>query len=179
MKVDFKASSKKNGIHKTQYFPNGSTYKGSFLNNLFDGPGVWRSRFQRYEGMFKEGKFSGSGTLYERELVIYSGQFEKGKYHGCGTCFYKNSSYSGEFVNGRRQGNGIYISCNGESYDGQFFADKKNGKGIEKTILDMYIGDFVDNYRHGIGVLTTKSRKFSGSFFEGSAYSGEWCDLDE
>jgi hypothetical protein len=46
----------------------------------------------RYEGEFKDGKYSGRGTFYFANGSVYEGEYENGRYHGQGTFTYANGS---------------------------------------------------------------------------------------
>ena len=55
--------------------PDGSSYKGTFKNNLQDGVGTFMfTDGRKYVGHFKDNMFEGEGELYRPDSV-YLGEF--------------------------------------------------------------------------------------------------------
>ena len=77
-----------------------------------------------YIGEYKDGEYSGEGTLYyETGAVKYEGEFKNGSYHGNGTLYHENGevAYEGEFKNGKYHGKGTLYYDNGEvKFKGKF-----------------------------------------------------------
>ena len=66
----------------------GSTYTGSFKNNLRDGYGKnMLQTLEAYQGQYKEGKTEGYGLYLYPNNDVFDGQFKDGKKSGEG--FYK------------------------------------------------------------------------------------------
>jgi hypothetical protein len=51
----------KNGIGKLTFYGSGKSYKGEFLNNVYEGFGSEKCKEYQYHGYFKYGKFDGIG----------------------------------------------------------------------------------------------------------------------
>ena len=69
-------------------FPDGSTYKGSFKNDIIDGFGIfeWRHYGHRYEGNWKDGLMEGGGEFYHTTGRKIKGSFIN-NYHNFGGMF--------------------------------------------------------------------------------------------
>lgn len=98
----------------------GNKYTGEFVNNLFNGKGVyWFSDGDYYNGTFKNGVPEGWGVyvfLPANKLNghKYIGDFENGRAHGRGTIFFQNGAiYAGQFVAGLPDGSGLYLDKEG------------------------------------------------------------------
>ncbi len=144
-----------------------------------------------YDGMWKNGKWHGRGTISGKDdSIIYDGDFVHGNFQGWGTYFFKNGDwYSGEWKENMMHGVGTYTDKNGSFYDGQWKQNKRHGKGkLHHWSGYIYVGDFYKNQRHGRGVLTTSDGLcYDGHFKEnyidgrgickyadGSEYEGGW-----
>ncbi len=130
---------------------NGICLKGNCKN----GYGEQVSEAGKYTGNFKDGKFSGIGTLYLKTGGVYSGQFLNNKKHGGGSQRWTdNSYYNGQWVNGHIQGEGVMIYPDKGRYEGQWLADKRHGVG---TMLypngDKYVGVWRNNAPTGEGKM--------------------------
>lgn len=70
-----------------------------------------------YEGNYKGGNYSGTGTLYGGcGTLWYQGEFENGKFHGEGTLYYPFTGiakYKGKFSRGKADGEGVIYNENG------------------------------------------------------------------
>lgn len=87
-----------------------------------------------YSGEYKEGDYSGKGTLYGNcGTLWYQGEFKKGMYHGEGTIYYALTGivqYDGEFREGKMDGEGSLYNTDGSlrkkgSFDNELI-DKEN-----------------------------------------------------
>ena len=65
------------------------TYKGQWVNDKLNGQGTYTDDFSSYEGEFKDGEYSGQGTLITKRkgevTCTYTGHFLYGKKSGKGT----------------------------------------------------------------------------------------------
>lgn len=94
--------------------PDGSEYRGTYLNDMKHGNGILRYR-------------NGS---------IYTGEFAKGLEHGRGTIDYENGSkFDGKFRFGKRDGPGVFKTQQGEP-DRRTFRDLEAYE-IEKPMVEM------------------------------------------
>ena len=83
---------------------NGETFEGRWKNDKRNGHGEWRDEAGRpiYVGEFKEGKFSGSGTIYYADGSNYAGGLLDDKFHGEGIMTWADGSvYKGNFEAGK------------------------------------------------------------------------------
>ena len=103
-------------------YAGGSTYEGDFNDEkMKDGTGkyVWMEAGEEdeepkekavYEGQYKDGKRTGTGTMRYPNKDEYTGEWKENKMHGTGTYKYAktNDIYSGTFVDGLKEGEGCY-----------------------------------------------------------------------
>lgn len=97
-----------NGKGRMQY-EDGSQYEGQFRNGVQEGYGVYKTATMKYEGTWKGGLMSGSGSA-----VWYS---EKGEVL---------SKYTGQYDAGKKHGFGQYEGKKGKLLRGQWFEGKFN-----------------------------------------------------
>ncbi|TAF33630.1 MAG: hypothetical protein EAZ57_05265 [Cytophagales bacterium] len=120
-----------------------------------NGTGEQVSEVGKYVGKFKDGKFSGEGTLYLKSGGVYTGQFLNNKKHGSGSQRWSDQSYyNGQWVHGHIQGEGVMIYADKSRYEGQWLADKRHGVG---SMLypngDKYVGIWRNNAPSGEGKM--------------------------
>ena len=92
-------------------FSNGSEYKGTFVNNSFEGFGVFYYRNgEVYEGGFKNGLKHGFGRYIYSNNSEFLGYFEEDLQNGMGLIKnLKNSSkFFGKWAKGLKEGKCIY-----------------------------------------------------------------------
>ena len=143
--------------------------------NCDNGKGIMLLPYGKYFGEFKEGKFSGQGTLELKDGSKYIGEFKDGNMHGTGkeilhTTDEKDSffEYVGEYSKNLRSGKGTLTYPNGDKYIGDFKNGKFNGKGsFNYANGGKYVGDFKSGEFNGKGTLTN---------FIGDTYIGEFKD---
>ena len=82
---------KKNG-HGEIVFKNNDKYKGTFINNKFNGKGIyiWHEINKEYNGNFVDGKMHGNGILKWGGYMYYKGGFNNGIKEGKGEIGYIN-----------------------------------------------------------------------------------------
>lgn len=82
----------------------------------------------KYDGMFKDGKYHGTGTYYVSNRKIYSGEWNEGKRCGKGTSYGVNEQikYEGDWENDRMSGVGrLYDDTGNIKYEGEFLDGKE------------------------------------------------------
>jgi hypothetical protein len=157
---------------------NMTNYKGSFVNNLFDGQGRLH-KFGKFEyiGQFKAGQFEGIGSLESFELKTkFEGEFKNGKKHGQGVLIKLSGSeeFRGTFVQGQFTGKGVHIrKSSGLQYEGNF----ENGWIISPCKITyqngrVYTGEIEQRQPHGKGTM----RFPNGDVYSGKFDTGEMVD---
>lgn len=156
-----------NMINGTVRSPNGDLYKGEFVNNLYEGQGMFKCRQFIYNGQFKAGQADGYGVYNYTDDNSYAGGVLAGKLSGWGVyTFADGERYEGMFANG----DGLHGECIVNFKDRSFFVgnclkfERKSGTFYYHH-KEKYEGDFLDNYRHGVGTHTTVN---------GDEYQGFW-----
>lgn len=152
-----------------------TSYTGTFVNDLYEGKGILQlpasysdnplmNMSNKYEGMFKAGKYEGEGVLTEKGKPVYYGQFKNGLFHGKGRFQLPedNLFYEGDFIDGLFEGAGIMYYRKGAEkktiFDGNFKNGKKQGKGkqyIEILALKnmRLVGEWTEGELKGTGTL--------------------------
>ena len=106
----------------TRLLPDGRSYWGGLRRDRFEGFGVLLSENERerYEGGFRRGKKSGSGTFYYANGDVFRGQFEDDAPHGEGEFVFANGgSVQGVWKRGRLwQGSGNFTVSSGARFAG-------------------------------------------------------------
>ena len=118
---------KKNGKGKITWRDN-SYYEGDFVNNYYEGYGVYIMVNKRkgYLGQWKEGKMHGYGVFFWGDGRSYKGYYETDKKHGYGIYSGKNNlRYEGKFKRGKQYGMGRIINEKGEKQLGLYLKGKK------------------------------------------------------
>ena len=158
-----------------------------FLNNKFIYNGTWNiscqkdgwgilidSNGNKYEGGWKNDKFSGYGRLISINGNWYQGKFNNGLIDGNGKYHDEKITYVGNFKNNLFEGFGQEICTNEYIYEGNYKNGKKDGYG--KIIFNdnnFYEGNFLKNKFHGKGIFKwTDGRKYNGNWVE-NKMSGE------
>lgn len=124
----------------------------------------------RYEGIFRNGKFNRHGKYTFANGDEYTGGFWNGEFHRQGEMIYANGDkYVGEYKKGKFHGQGIFTYANGDKYEGEFKDGNYHNHG---TILynngDRYYGEFKDGKYDGYGTLIyANGDKYEGEFIEG------------
>lgn len=92
----------------TQIASNGSTYKGSWIND----------------------EFHGVGTMKFVDGAIYTGDWVKGERHGRGTMTYHSGNvYEGGWLHDKKHGEGKATFLNGDVFHGAYEDDRRHGLG--------------------------------------------------
>lgn len=92
-----------------QISPNGSNYKGEYVNDQFHGRGAFK---------FVDG-------------ATYEGEWSYGLRHGYGTMTYKTGNvYEGCWKEDKKHGQGKAIFLNGDTFTGSYLSDRRDGDGL-------------------------------------------------
>jgi hypothetical protein len=161
----------------TYLFKDGSTYGGSFLNNLPHGYG--RQQYKNgnvYEGYWVQGKKSGQGVFTFASGNVFNGQFEKDVIKGSGRMFYKNGVvYNGQWAFNKPHGQGVYVFADQQQYEGDFVSGyfEGNGKYRHKD-GSTFTGKWQKHAKEGQGILVRKDgRSFRQTYHQNRLISDE------
>ena len=142
-------------------------YKGQFLNDVFNGDGIYKYGETTYEGKFLNGVFHGKGKITYPDGKIYQGDWKDGKANGRGTATAVNGDiYVGDWKDSKKHGKGKETSPDGSIYEGDWKKGYKDGKGVFKWDGSIYQGDFRADKFNGKGKAT----------YDGKTYEGDWVD---
>ena len=86
---------------------------------------------------------------------VYDGMWKDNKYHGRGTITMGSGmKYSGDWVEGKRCGDGVIRYPGGQVYDGKWANNKKNGWGTMTNGNGFkFVGTFKDDLVEGPGAF--------------------------
>ncbi|TGN20518.1 MORN repeat-containing protein [Leptospira idonii] len=132
-------------------FPNGSEYKGKFLNGEFSGEGILdKCDGLRIDGIFENG-YARQGTILFHDGSRYRGYLAKNIPSGYGMWVSSNKKlvYEGDFVNGQKNGYGLIESDEGEIWQGSFKDDLLNGNALYKNSRYSLTGTWKNGERIG------------------------------
>lgn len=89
-----------------------------------------RTVHHSYKGTFWNGRFHGPGRLSYRDGAFFQGQWVQGQLQGQGEHLDAlGNRYEGAFVDGQPHGQGIYRSAEGWVYEGTFKNGQRHGDG--------------------------------------------------
>eukprot|EP00002_Diphylleia_rotans_P036525 TRINITY_DN8058_c0_g2_i1.p1 TRINITY_DN8058_c0_g2~~TRINITY_DN8058_c0_g2_i1.p1 ORF type:complete len:345 (+),score=57.84 TRINITY_DN8058_c0_g2_i1:49-1083(+) len=170
------------------------TYKGTWLQNLKHGFGVYKwADGRQYIGEWSRNRMSGVGIYTwpssRKEKKSQSSTLSKSKTRSSSKAV---NSYQGQWENDRMHGWGRYEWSDGRYYEGQWDSGCMSGHGTYKWPNGRFIkGNFLNDVLHGKGLLFDSD----GSFYYGdwesgrksgygkiiwedgfSSYSGQWQD---
>ncbi|WP_082221468.1 MORN repeat-containing protein [Herbaspirillum chlorophenolicum] len=145
------------------------TWDGECVNGMAEGKGTvtWFNNgvySQRFVGVMKEGKRSGTGDYYWANGDHYSGQFSNDDRTGKGEYRWGNGDrYSGNFLRGQRDGvSTTYVFANGDRFDGE----QRNSSFINGNLVNSsgeVIASFIDGKRYNRSNPNNSSASSSGS----------------
>jgi hypothetical protein len=121
---------KPHGHGTMNYFEDGRTYVGSWVNGTRQGRGevTWPSG-SRFEGEIKNDMKNGQGKHRSADGSVYSGLFQDNKMHGHGVYTWPSGHrYEGQWENGKRHGHGVEVEPDGGRYSGTWSEDEKHGE---------------------------------------------------
>ena len=166
----------------TEYsISNETVYQGLWKNDKYNGKGtLWMPDGCRFEGTFVDGKLNGEGYFYRaNESMGFHGQFENGEKNGEGVEYEEDGSeYHGTFKHNKRNGHGIVKKEDETLFDGEWVDGMKEGKGKEIQRRTIYEGSFKQGERHGKGELSRQDGQliYKGDWMNGKK-SGEGCEI--
>ncbi|KAH7416362.1 hypothetical protein KP509_14G087600 [Ceratopteris richardii] len=164
----------KGGQEGIEVYSNGDRYEGDFREGRYSGSGVYYYYMSgRYEGDWVDGKYDGFGVETWTNCSQYWGQFARGLREGYGVyCLYTGNIYAGEWLNGQSHGSGVQTSEDGSRFIGEFKWGVKHGVG--RYLFgngDVYAGEYFADKMHGYGVYQFKNgHKYEGSWHEGKRH---------
>lgn len=189
---DYKAN--KNGGRQLIVLDDGTEYVGGWKNNLRHGFGQHFTAKGVYEGEFVDDLYEGNGIYFiwndfpnmdglEGRFVLYSGGWLAGKMSGKGQQWtLKGDSYDGDFLLGKRDGNGVMNYSDGSKYEGQWEKDLRHGIGkLTKANEDWFQGEYVNDKRNGHGELhlLATQRRLEGMWKDDEFIGGSYYDEPE
>ena len=179
-------------------YPN-EFYMGSWnTNKQYDGYGILyiydeiNSIFNKYEGIFENGKLNGFGYgIFSKSQIVYLGDFKENLNNGIGKEIYLGSDksnfyfFKGKYINGNKI-YGILYWKDKSYYKGNFnYNDKFNGKGFYYwgRTNEKYEGEWYDGKMNGQGKMIYAD----GSIYDGMFYMNKkhgygcykWKDTNE
>jgi len=106
-------------------------YIGEMADGLFNGIGTYITEDLKYNGLFKNGDYSGYGIIEQSDGTRIKGWFREGKLNGYGHISFKNGLIKeGNFIDWKLNGYGIEKYPNGGRYEGSFKNGNYEGLGI-------------------------------------------------
>lgn len=119
---------------------NNFIYRGHFEHGEIEGAGEFHySDGSIYRGYLVKGQYMGRGYFKypeESKFNYYNGMWRNNEQHGRGTLKYKDGgSYVGEFLSGKPHGNGKRVFADGSFFEGTF----KHGQPM-KPLSTKYTG---------------------------------------
>lgn len=142
-----------NGKGKTIH--NNCICEGMFKNGKLEGHGSMKKGKYKDEGEFKNGMLNGKGKSFRNGIII-EGEFKDGKLLGNGKVLHDGNTYIGNFKTNNLNGKGEIIYKNGDVYRGEFKNNKLNGYGKIINNCDTIEGEFKDNKLCGEGKVICK-----------------------
>ena len=146
-------------------------YKGSFINNCFEGKGQqtyqnFENKKLIYEGEFKNGKREGKGKFVFGDGNYYEGDFKNDKYEGeCSFKFKDGREYNGDWKDNEMNGRGVFTWDQNRRYEGEYKDSRREGFGTYYFGENNYYeGNWLNNLPHGEGKLCNEGNIVEGLF---------------
>ncbi len=171
-------SSTSKTVYKTITYPDGSSYKGEFENNLKNGKGVLKlSNGDVYNGYWKNNDIYGQGTYTKSNGDVFKGTWTNGAC-GSGTLTTLNGDvYTGSWMNNKIRGQGKLVTKSGDRYEGDWVNSLMHGDGMCKTDKHVYTGSWKNGLPNGQGTSLYNDRtKLEGEFLDGVLHNGNIID---
>jgi uncharacterized protein (TIGR02145 family) len=153
---------------------NNTTYIGTYIGNIEK---VKKNKFPEGSGNFK-GLKEGSEPKVE---LSYSGGWKEGSFSGNGTLVIADTTFTGNFTDSKLTGIGkAWWKSNGFYYEGEFQNNRGNGTGKINTNSYEYNGSVTNFLANGTGKITYKSKISEdgniGKILSPPTYTGEFKD---
>eukprot|EP00792_Barthelona_sp_PAP020_P006311 TRINITY_DN2966_c0_g1_i1.p1 TRINITY_DN2966_c0_g1~~TRINITY_DN2966_c0_g1_i1.p1 ORF type:complete len:264 (+),score=61.76 TRINITY_DN2966_c0_g1_i1:153-944(+) len=181
--------SNREGTKNTVYYPDGTSYKGQWIDSKKHGFGLFTYRDGSvYKGCFENDVRQGNGSMYSldsnKNLILqYEGEWYKDCMEGEGRYFYENGDvFTGGFRNDLCHGQGTLVCADGSQYQGQWYENMKHGVGVFVSANgDRFEGNWEENKKNGNGVYYYfgTRRKYVGFWQNGVAKCGQYEDWTE
>jgi hypothetical protein len=145
-----------NNCFGPKIYQNGMKYVGQWKDGQWSGQGTLTPKDgSEYVGEFKDGKINGQGTFVLSDLAVLEGIFKDGMLSGQGTLTTEDGSkYVGEWRDNERTGQGTYAFVDGTIIEGIW----KGGLLIQGSYTEpngaKYVGEWKDSERNGQGTFT-------------------------
>jgi len=101
---------------------------------------------QKYDGQWVRDKKTGSGILYQNDVMVYNGQWLDDSFNGTGELYFPNGKlyYQGEWNSNKKNGNGIQYYKNGNiQYEGLWLNGQKTyGKYYDNEGTILFNGSY-------------------------------------
>ena len=177
-------------VKEGKTWPDGTIYKGEFLDDMCHGKGVmispsgdkfegefWKGKKIKgtytfadgkvYKGGFLDGMFHGKCVVTWPDGTKFEGEFLDDMFHGKGVMTWPDGKvYKGEFLDGMLHGKGVMTRPDGTKFEGEFCKGKRKKGTLTYPDGTIYKGEFLDDMCHGKGVMTWP---------EGDEFEGEYC----
>jgi tetratricopeptide (TPR) repeat protein len=141
--------------------------KSCISGDCYNGFGIRKYTYSRYEGNWKDGKENGKGKMMYSDGRKYDGEWKDGKQNGKGIMLYSDGrKYDGEWKDGYQYGKGVsYFSDGSIEKNGYWNDDGFSGYGTRVYDNGKYVGNFVNSLMEG-----------EGTFYwnDGDKYEGGW-----
>jgi hypothetical protein len=151
----------------TMEYKDGSRYEGGWVRGRRSGDGkLTQATGTTVEGNWADNhpvqatiRFAPAQS--PGAAVRYTGSFKDGKFSGHGTMDYANGgTYTGGWLDGLRHGQGHLSGANGEIYQGGWERDARSGRGDwtlprsqDPGAMVRYVGEFKNNQPNGQGTI--------------------------
>jgi len=164
-------------------FPDGSTYKGQYLQRTTDplrlihGEGTLQSGPEQFSGTFERGLYK-KGTYTGCNGAVYNGTFKNNQFHGFGEYRWPDSrSYKGMWKEGKMHGRGKFSNFSfgadqtkeGFSVMGEFGSSYVKQQEAKKKFLEEYAVEYKESALASLKDLAEKAGA-AGSMEAASEY---------
>lgn len=147
-------------------FPDGSTYKGQYLQKgtvkTIHGEGILQSGPEVFQGTFERGSYK-KGTYTGCNGAVYSGTFKDNQFHGFGEYRWPDSrSYKGMWKDGKMHGRGKFSNFSfgadqtkeGFSVAGEFASSWAKQQDAKKRFMAEYGAEYLASATAALKDLT-------------------------
>lgn len=131
-------------------YEDGSSYIGQTVAGKRHGQGIWQSHSGQYEGEWAKDLQHGKGQQTWSDGRVYNGQFKNGKFSGQGSMSWQMAkgrmTYEGQYLNDLKHGVGKFVWADGRTYHGEWVCGKRHGRGTySNSLVSQKAGYWVDD----------------------------------